>query len=435
MKRAVEGDSMRAPVAVLFLLTVSSACATATERWLIPQVLVQPGSPVVVISNSKLRSVWSEAGGMFGGETTNHGVAYSTVAWSFQTLDVRTCKAGSVHRFTQSVEVVGWGTAPGELWVRSPDDAPTVRTLEGGAQVKIGMARAPSRGEDLPVRSGAAVAPGLLRVWNLETRSMRDLSWSSELPFTRILSARPGDETLVGLGSATDGKSINLLAVPLGDGSSPPVTTTFNGRYSPARTRLLRRGTWLALAPAATTRDTTLDLVDVRAGKLLGRFPLGVGDSWTLVDGDHPRLAHLIDPRSCRTLEIIDLDTGVRTDVPLPGCAIGLRPWGRDTSFVIAGVERVGAVAVDVRTGTTARIVGSTDGDLVGAAFYSVDPAHREALVAVDPSSGRRWTAATESEGIRSAVGVPAARRVVVVDERQRILTFDVDSRQIRTCH
>ena len=192
---------MRAPVAVLFLLTVSSACGTATERWLIPQVLVQPGSPVVVISNSKLRSVWHDGGGMFGGETTNHGVEYSTVAWTFQTLDVRTCKAGSVRRFTQSVEVVGWGTAPGELWVRRPDDAPTIRPLEGGAQLEIGMARAPPRGEDLPVRSGAAVTPGLLRVWDVDTRSMRDLPWSWELPLTRILSARPGDDTLVGLGA------------------------------------------------------------------------------------------------------------------------------------------------------------------------------------------------------------------------------------------
>ncbi len=225
---------MRAPAAALLLLTaVSSACATGSEMWLIPQVMIQPGSPVVVISNSKLRSVEPSGGsGWFGGGTTNRGMNISTVAWSFQTLDVRTCKLGALHRFTKSVEAVGWGSAPGELWVRGPDNAPTIRLLEGSDRL-----------------------------------------------------------------------------------------------------------------------------------------------------------------------------------------------------------ETVDDFAVDVRTGKAAPLgAGSTGADLVGAAVYSVDPEHRQVLMAVDPSSGRRWTAATDAEGIRSVVGVPAARKVVIVDERQRILTFDVDTRQLRVC-
>ncbi len=433
---AAEGGSARGLVAVLFLLAVSSCYATTSDSWLIPQVLVQPGSSVVVISNSKLRAVVHPDRGMFGGAASTGGVDLTPLEWSFQTLDVKTCKAGSVRTFKQSVDVVGWGTAAGELWVRSPDNASTIRSLDGVAQLEIGTARAPSQGEPLPVRSGVAGAPGLLRVWDLGTRSVRDLSWSSELPFTRIFSARPGDDTLVGLVRAKDGKSIDVLAVPVSDSSSPSVTTTFNGRHSPERTRLLRRGTWLALAPDTTIRDATLDLVDVRAGKLLARYPLGFGESWTLVDGEHPRLARLVDPRSCRKLEIVDLDTGARTDVPLPGCAIGVLPWGQDSSFVVTGVESVGKVAVDVRTGTTARLgVASSEGDLVGSAFYDFDRIRPDELVAVEPSSGKRWTAATGFGRIRSAVGVPVARRVVVVNERRRVLTFDVDARQVRTCH
>ncbi|HET9011060.1 MAG TPA: hypothetical protein VFN38_04560, partial [Gemmatimonadaceae bacterium] len=150
---------------------------------------------------------------------------------------------------------------------------------------------------------------------------------------------------------------------------------------------------------------------------------------------EHPRLALLVDPSSCRKLEIVDLEAGARTDVPLPGCATGLRAWGEETPFLITGVESVGEFAIDVRTGKAARLgAGSTGGDLVGSAFYAVDPEHRDVLMAVDPSSGRRWTATTDAERIRSAVGVPAARKVVIVDERQRILTLDVDSRQVRVC-
>lgn len=238
---------MRAPVVVLFLLTASSACATGSEIWLIPQVMVQPGSPVVVISNSKLRTVEHSDSGWFMGATSSRGVDLTTVAWSFQTLDARTCKAGPVRKYTQSVEVVGWGTAPGELWVRSPENAPTVRSLDGRAQIDIGKGCVAAQGEPLPV-------------------SCRD--------------SRPA----------------------------------------------------AALTP-------------VRGG------------------------------------------------------------------------------AAD-----------STDGDLVGSASYYVDPLHREQLLAVEPSSGRRWTAATDIERIRSAVGVPAARKVVIIDEQRRVLTFDVDSRRLQVC-
>ena len=426
---------MRAPVAALFFAISASACATGSEIWLIPQVMTQPGSPVVVISNSKLRSVEHAGGsGWFGAGTTNRGVDIKTVAWSFQTLDVRTCKAGVVHKFTQSVDAVGWGTAPGELWVRSPDDSPIIRPLEGAARLELGTARARWPGEPLPVRSGVAVAPGLLRVWNLDTRSIRDLPWSWEPAVTKFFSPRPGDDTLVGIVDG-DGKSINLVAVPLSDPSSPPVTSTFEGRYSARQARLLRRGTWLALTPASVSRAGELDLVDVRAGKRLARFPVAFGDSWVLMDGDRPRLARLADPPSCRKLEIVDLETGAATDVQLPGCATGLRAWGEDTPFVITGVAPVGDFAVDVRTAKAARLAaGSTGGDLVGSAFYSAELGRTE-LLGVDPSSGRRWTAATDAEPIRSVVGVPAARKVVIVDERQRILTFDVDSRQIRVCN
>jgi hypothetical protein len=426
---------MRAPAAVLFWLTLSSGCAMGSEMWLIPQVMVQPGSPVVVISNSKLRSVeHAGGGGWFGAGTTNRGVDIKTVAWSFQTLDVRTCKVGPVHKFTQSVDAVGWGTAPGELWVRSPDDSPIIQPLEGAARLELGTARARWPGEPLPVRSGVAVAPGLLRVWNLDTRSIRDLPWSSDPAVTKFFSPRPGDDTLVGIVDS-EGKSINVLAVPLNDGSSPPVTKTFEGPYSARQARPLRRGTWLALTPGSVSRDGALDLVDVRAGKRLARFPVASGSSWALVDGDHPRLARLADPPACRKLEIVDLETGAATEVPLPACATGLRAWGEDTPFVITGVEGLGDFAVDVRTGKAARLAaGSAGGDLVASAFYSAELG-REELLAVDPSSGRRWTAATDSERIRSVVGVPAARKVVIVDEPRRILTFDVDTRQLRLCN
>src|SRR5262245_6158925 len=425
---------MRAPTAVLFLLTAASACATGSEIWLIPQVMVQPGSPVVVISNSKLRSVEPSGGsGWFGGATTNRGMDIKTVAWSYQTLDVRTCKAGPLHKFTQSVDAVGWGTAPGELWVRSPDDSPIIRPLEGAARLELGTARGRSPGEPLPVRSGVAFAPGLLRVWNLDTRSIRDLPWPSEPALTKFFSPRPGDDTLVGIVDS-DGKSINVVAVPLSEGSSPPVTRTFEGPYSARQARLVRRGTWLALTTGSVSRDGTLDLVDLRAGKRLARVPVASGDSWTLVDGEPPRLARLADPSSCQKLEIVDLETGAATDVPLPGCATGLRAWGEDTPFVIAGVEPVANFAVDVRTRRAARLAaGVTGGDLVGSAFYSAELGRQE-LLAVDPASGRRWTAATDAEPIRSVVGVPAARKVVIVDERQRILTFDVDTHRIQVC-
>jgi len=275
------------------------------------------------------------------------------------------------------------------------------------------------------------VAPGLLRLWNLDTRSIRDLPWSFELTSTTFLSARPGDDTLVGIVRSNGSQSIDVVAVPLSEGSSPPITTTLSGRYSPAR--LLRRGTWLALAPNSTTGGEPLLVVDVRAGKPLGSFPVEF-ESWTLVDGEHPRLVRLVGPRSCRKLEITDLDTASPTDVPLPGCAGGLRAWGHDTSFVIVGVAPSSEFAVDVRTGKTALLTAGPFGeDFVGSAFYSANPGQQE-LLAIDPLSGRRWTAATDSEQIRSAVGVPAARKVVMVDEQRRVLTFDVDSRQIQAC-
>jgi len=278
------------------------------------------------------------------------------------------------------------------------------------------------------------VAPGLLRIWNLDTRSVRDLPWSFELTSTTFLPARPGDDTLVAIVRSNDRQSIDVVAVPLSDGALPPVTTTTSGRYSPAR--LLRRGTWLALAPNSTRGDEPLQLVDVRAGKPFKDFPVEF-ESWTLVDGEHPRLVRLLGPRSCRKVEIMDLGTGSPTDVPLPGCAGGLRSWGHDTPFVIVvivGVAPRSEFVVDTRTGKVARLTAGPFGeDLVGSAFYVVDPGQQE-LLAVDPSSGRRWTAATDSERIRSAVGVPAARKVVMIDEQQRVLTFDVDSRQIQVC-
>jgi hypothetical protein len=422
----------------LLLLVAAPSCASSYEYWMIPQILAQPGSPVVVVMNVRNRDVVTERHPFFG--DPSRSVTSTTLVTSYQTLDVRNCGAGPVHRYAQAVDLFGWGDAPGELWVRRADDPDGVEPVGGGARLRLGPVPTDRWKQPPFVAAGMVEDHGVLRVWDLPRRAVRDIPFIRDPPLETILPARAGDANLVGLSRSPDRQSLDVLAVPLGaGGAGPPVTTHFGGRFREAR--LIRGGAWLALMPEAAaggrhapaSKATTLWIVDVRTGNVVRQVDQPFDHGSALIEGERLWFAHIVD-ETCGRLRVLDLEANRFFDLALPGCAVHLEPWSAGVPFVFVDTRGAGRQLVDLRSG---RMIPSpswtpSSSAVIGNDYFGSDGP--QDVAAVDVVTGRRRGAVTSIAGIRSLTAVPAARRLVIVDEHGSVMVYDPDANRVSAC-
>jgi hypothetical protein len=429
-----------AVIASLLLLSASSCHSSARELWTGPRILVQPGSPVVVVWSVKYRNVavHSPPGELFAKPVDS--VQEIALEATYQTLDVRTCQLGPAYRYPKSLEVFGWGTRPGELWIRRPD-ADGLEPLDGGARIPLGRAPANVWSELPFVSVGMTKGQGFLRIVDLSRRAMHEMPLASDISVDTILPIRLGDQNLVGLGSGKDRGSLDVVVVPLEDGTwRAPVTTRFEER--PSGVQLLHGGTWLALPPndwpgrsPPPKEPLALLIADVRSGDVVRRVEHQRMNQWALVETNRLWFAHA-GGGSCRRLEVVDLEADTRRELPLPGCLIGLERWRTGAPFLTIRMDYEGPYTqlVDLRSGRLTPVPrGTPDWSvLVGDAYFEIDD--RRAVSGLDLVTGERWQAVASAGRIASISAVPAARRMVLVNEQGSVLVYDVDARRVSKC-
>jgi hypothetical protein len=115
---------------------------------------------------------------------------------------------------------------------------------------------------------------------------------------------------------------------------------------------------------------------------------------------------------------------------------IDLERWRMGGPFLKVRIDYEGPSTqlVDLRSGRLSPLPPGTPGSsgLLGDAYFEIDD--RRDVSGLDLATGQRWQAVASAGRIASISAVPAARRMVLVNEEGSVLVYDVDARRVSKC-
>jgi hypothetical protein len=421
---------------VAFVGLLAAGCATG--EWSAPDVLVKPGSAVFfAVFRRQVHG-------------TEHSWKRGTIATTevtatrFRAIDARTCRSVRTIDVPGASRVVAWDGDGDDLWfVKSAEReggvGPVIARSLSGATMAIPSAAGsavfgpPRR----PVQVFADDTGGLLQVLDVHARVMSSLPrrpgpFGALVDDNRVVLALPGETT----------DTTTLVTIS----RAPGIDVTKASIYQLAAPGLSPSHGWLLEDAVAYQATAGLVTFDLRTGAPLRSFPLSRDGRWRIVDRAHPVIVSLAPagaggPGCSPALDLVDVTTGARRQLPLPSCVTAFGPASDDgggTILLDGSIDGHGTHwAMQPRAGSVAVPVGilivphvETAGSL---AFYAEGQVGARPLMVADLATGARRPATAPLVSIDAFYAEPASDSLII-KTAAGLLAYRIGAAKLDSC-